>query len=124
MTDNDTRMVLTLWDHYQQSGYLSARILDHINDLNARYVDRAPIVELIASLPKKPFQLLTIHDAFRCLPSYGNDLRKQYTHQLALITKSKMLPFLLSQILQRPVTYTSPCPDMWRLVEDAEYTLS
>ena len=58
----DTTMVLTLWQHYKDTGYLSARILDHIHSTNARYVNRAEIIELIESLPKKPFEVLSIHD--------------------------------------------------------------
>lgn len=58
---HDTDMLLILWDHYKASGFLSARILDHITEFNARYVDRQDIMDLIDSLPKKPFEILTIH---------------------------------------------------------------
>lgn len=60
--DTNTKLLLTLWDHYKVSGYLSARILDHITDCNARYVDRQIIIDLIDTLPEKPFELLCIHD--------------------------------------------------------------
>ena len=63
-------------------------------------------------------------DCFRCLPSYGNDLRQQYTLQLALIAKSKMLEFLLSAILKKPITVEKPNPDMWKQIIGAEYALS
>ncbi|MFA7188508.1 MAG: DNA-directed RNA polymerase [Sphaerochaetaceae bacterium] len=60
--DKDSRMVQTLWDHYKKTGYLSARILDHIQVHNAMLVDHKDIWELIDSLPEKPFQILTVHD--------------------------------------------------------------
>jgi hypothetical protein len=120
----DTKMLLTLWNHYKASGYLSARILDYINDLNARYVDRQVILDLIDSLPDKPFELLCVHDAFRCLPAYGNDLRKQYNLQLALIAKSDLLAFVLTGMLNQPITITKPNPEMWLDILNANYTLS
>jgi hypothetical protein len=122
--DDNTDMLLTLWDHYKESGYLSARILDHITDFNARYVDRQAIFDLIDSLPKKPFEILTIHDCFRCLPSYANDLRKQYNLQLALIAKSKMLQTILTGVLNKPIVMYKPNPDMWKLILEADYSLS
>lgn len=122
--DVNTQTLLTLWRHYEVSGYLSARILDHLTDCNARYVDRQIIIDLIDSLPEKPFELLCIHDCFRCLPSYGNDLRKQYNLQLALIAKSDMLAFILSGVLDKPITIEKPNPDMWLQVLNADYALS
>ena len=122
--DKNTEMLLTLWDHYKTSGYLSARILDHITDCNARYVDRQLIIDLIDTLPEKPFDLLCVHDCFRVLPSYGNDLRKQYNLQLALIAKSDMLAFILSGVLAKPITIEKPNPEMWLQVLNAEYALS
>ena len=61
---------------------------------------------------------------FRCLPNYGNDLRKQYNLQLALIAKSDMLAFILSGVLDKPITIEKPNPDMWLQVLNAEYALS
>jgi hypothetical protein len=60
--DTNTQTLLNLWDNYIKSGYLSARILDHITDCNARYVDRQIIIDLIDTLPERPFELLCIHD--------------------------------------------------------------
>lgn len=124
MPDSNTKMVLTLWHHYLASGFLSVRIMDHLTDLNARYVDRDVVMNLISTLPVKPFQLLSVHDCFRCLPSYGNDLRQQYIHFLTDLAKSKMLSYLLSQILQRQVPIVRPNPEMWKLVAQANYPLS
>lgn len=124
LPDKNTEVLLTLWEHYIKSGYLSARILDHITDCNARYVDRQRIIDLIDTLPTRPFDLLCIHDCFRCLPNYGNDLRKQYNLQLALIAKSDMLAFILSGVLDKPITIEKPNPDMWLQVLNADYALS
>lgn len=60
--DYNADMVRTLWKHYEESGYLSARIIDHLNAHNLHLVRRETILELLDSLPEKPFEVLTVHD--------------------------------------------------------------
>jgi hypothetical protein len=122
-TDMD-KMVVTLWKHYQESGYLSARILDYITYLNAGHVDSKVIMELIDSLPKKPFKVFTVHDCFKCLPTYGDDLRKQYNIQLHLIAKSNMLNFILEQLLGKATKLKPIDPTLADDVLNSEYALS
>ena len=96
-------MVNQIWDFYKNSGYLSARILDYIDEDTLHLVDTNKINALIASLPEKPFQIVPVHDCFRVHPNHGNDLRKQYNMQLSLIAESDMLQFLLTQVLGKQV---------------------
>lgn len=117
-------MVKTLWDNYLRSGYLSARILDYLDLSNMGLVDKDTIYELIDSLPAKPFKVISVHDCFRCLPSYANDLRKQYNLQLSLIAKSNLLQDLLSQIVGRQLNIGKLDAGMWRDILDANYALS
>jgi hypothetical protein len=120
----DNCMVLKLWEHYVDSGYLSVRILEHLNEHNILFVDPGPIWVLLGSLPKKPFKLQAIHDCFRCLPHYGNDLRWQYNNQLHLIAKSNLLGFILSQLLHREVLVGKLDETMIEEILDADYALS
>lgn len=121
----DDQMVVTLWNHYQRTGYLSARILDHLSTDNVGWItNREPVRELIASLPKKPFKVLSVHDCFRCLPHYGNDLRRQYNLQLELIARSELLQDLASQIMGRPIYVTKINPNLHLKVREANYALS
>lgn len=118
------KMVEILWQHYLDSGYLSARIMAYLHPDTVHLVDRKVIKELLDSLPKKPFKVLSIHDAFRCLPQYGNDLRIQYNRQLMLIAKSNLLQFLLSQIMGKEVKIVKQDPDLWKDIMDSNYSLS
>jgi hypothetical protein len=122
--DADDEMVMTLWNHFKESGYLSARILDHLYGDNIDLVDEMEIRELLNSLPARPFQLLTVHDCFRCLPNHGNELREQYNLQLALIAKSQLLQFLVRQIVGREVEVNRIDEDMWKEIPDTDYALS
>ena len=97
--DRDTQLVATLWKHYEDTGFLSARIIDCLHLHNLHMVDMETILHLLESLPKKPFKVLTVHDCFRCLPTYVNDLRKQYNYLLAKLARSDLLSSILSQIM-------------------------
>lgn len=121
----EREMCQLLWDHYEKSGFLSARILDYVTHKSVDIVDRDVVLELINSLPAKRFEVLTVHDCFRCLPKYGNDLRIQYNRILAEITRSKMLQFLLRQIMKKDsVVVNQLNPTMWLDVLKANYALS
>jgi hypothetical protein len=121
--DEDNEVVLELWDHYRKSGYLSARILGHLNEQNIGWVDTDPLQDLLDSLPKKPFKVIPIHDCFRVHPNYGDDIRKQYNLQLSLIARSDMLSYLLTQLLGKQV----PVHKQYYMADEvlrADYALS
>jgi hypothetical protein len=122
-TMNDM-MVQILWARYQASGYLSARILDYLNEDNLGLVDVTKIQKLLDSLPFRPFKLVSIHDCFRCLPHYGNDLRIQYNLQLKLIAESTILQDLISQLIGQPVTIGKLDPGLPNRITHTNYALS
>lgn len=120
----DGQLLLALLQRYKASGYLSARILDCIHEHTAHLVPCDVVLELIASLPAKPFEVYSVHDCWKCLPTYGNDLRKQYTLQLHLIAKSHMLSDLLSQLMGHEVTIQKLDPTLADDILLSEYALS
>lgn len=117
-------MLRTLWEHYQQSGYLSARVLDYLTPKTAGLVDEAVIMELLDSLPEKPFKVVSIHDCFRVHPNYGDDLRKQYNLQLSLIARSNLLEHLLTQLTRSSMKIDKLDPNMHIDVLNTNYALS
>ncbi len=117
-------LVERLWEHYKESGYLSARILDHLDLSNIGIVDKDVIWELVESLPDKPFTVIAVHDCFRVLPNYGNDLREQYNRQLMLIGRSNLLQYLLSQITGRKLNIGKLDPNLWKDIMQTDYALS
>ena len=118
------KMVLTLWDHYMDSGFISARILDYLDRENIGLTRPGVIRFLLESLPVKPFEVITVHDCFRCLPNYGNDLRFQYNVLLAEIAQSNILSFLMSQMLGRIVKVDKIDPNLYKDILESNYALS
>ena len=97
------KMLTTLWNHYLQCNWLSARVFDYIDRENIDLVDRTKVAALIATLPVKPFSLLMNHDCFRVHPNYAGEMRIQYNRQLAELSDSNMLNFICSQLLGTPI---------------------
>jgi hypothetical protein len=115
--------VIKLWAHAQRSGYLSPRIIDFLDRENMGHVDGMQILELLLTFPKKPFEVISNHDCFRCLPNYGNDLRRQYNRILADLSKSTLLADLLTQITGRPIQ-VNKYSDLSEEILNANYSLS
>lgn len=125
LTDPDTQMVDTLWKHYEKTGLLSARIFDYLNEDSVSAVtDRSVVFRLIYSLPAKPFKVMSIHDCFRVLPNYGNDVRRQYNNLLVELAKGDLLSHILSMVLNRTVSVGKLDADMWKDVAQTNYALS
>ena len=93
------KMLTKLVQNHKASNWLSARVFDYIDRENVDLIDRQKVFDLIDTLPKSPFSLLSNHDCFRVHPNYADQMRLQYNRQLAELNDSNMLNFLCSQIL-------------------------
>lgn len=118
------QLVKTIWEHFLFSGFLSARILEHLDIDNLGYVEGGIVLKLLNRLPEKPFEVISVHDCFRCLPNYGNDLRRQYNNLLAEIAESDLLSYVISQIIGRRI-YVNKL-DRWLAIDirETNYALS
>lgn len=123
-TGKSAAMVQTLWELYQESGFLSVRILDYLYEDTCGLVDMQIIQDLVVTMPHVPFQLVTVHDCFRCHPNYGNDLRRQYNTILCQIKNSELLCFIASQVADQDIKArkVGNIPD--EVILNANYTLS
>jgi len=121
---DEDKLVTCLWAHYLDSGFLSARILSYLDIDNLGLVDAKVIQGLLNSLPEKPFEMISIHDCFRCLPNYGNDIRRQYNLLLATIAESELFSYVVSQICHRYIQAGKLDPKLGRDIREANYALS
>lgn len=120
---DDSKMVIKLWNWYLETNFLSVRILDYLNADNMGLVDSMVIAKMIKTMPDVPFEILSIHDCFRCLPNYGNDLRIQYNQILSDIAGSTILSSIASQIVGQPIT-VNKVGDLTQHALEADYALS
>lgn len=121
--EKDNAMVEALWGKYMETGYLSVRIIQHLNEDNIESVDKEKVLSLLGSLPKKPFQILTVHDCYRCLLSYGNDLRKQYNRIMHDVAQSSILENIIKQMTGKELVLPKDPTFAAKLLE-ANYALS
>lgn len=121
---SSAELVQALWEHYLECGFLSVRILDYLYEDTMGLVDPAVIEQLIATLPAKPFELVCVHDCFRCHPNYGNDLRRQYNTILADINDANILPFIASQVCKQDIRTRKVGKIAREVILNANYTLS
>lgn len=94
---HNIKMVNILWGHYLKSGLLSIRIMDYLDSYTMALVDLNIVEELVNATPKKQFQFIDIHDAFRLSPNYAAELQRQYNRLLYEVAKSDLFVFMANQ---------------------------
>lgn len=118
-------MVKTLVKLYEESGFLSARVLDYIDKYSISLVPEDELRELLSLVPEKPFKIFCVHDSYHVHPNYGNDIRWLYITQLARVSRSNMLQFILRQMYEdKNIKVNRADPDMWKDILNSEYALS
>lgn len=61
-TLENTEMVKTLWGLYKKSGFLSARILQHLDKCSIDLVCTDRIMQLLDTIPDTMFSIMSVHD--------------------------------------------------------------
>ena len=112
-----------LWKMYLRTNFLSARVIDLIDENNIGMISATALQNLLMTLPAKRFELLAIHDCFRVHPNYGNDLRRQYNQILSELAASDIISNIATQITGRKMTLRK-VGDISAKILDANYTLS
>ena len=88
----------------KDSGFVSLVGAEYINNncstvhnFSSEYL--VQLLDLInTTLAHDSFQLIMVHDEFKCHPNYCNSLRKEYATVMAEIADSDILRFILEQI--------------------------
>lgn len=118
--------LLRLLRLYRDSQFMSARIFQYIDGENSGHFSHAERLEVKylaqGMLVHRPFEILTIHDCFRCLPNYGNHLRYHYIEIMAQIARSEILSHIASQLTGRKVIAKKKA-DISSLILEAEYPI-
>lgn len=114
---------------YERSGIADVVILPYILDGHqTQYLSTEHIEGLLSIIETmfqyEPFEVVAIHDEFKCHPNNMNHLRQQYNHVLADIAESNLLGDVLGQLYNQEITYTKLSPDLGEVIRKANYALS
>lgn len=129
-TDNDAadRAIRYYSDLYNRSGMADMVILPHLTKHNVRALGEQHIKDLLAIietvLVHKPFEVVTVHDEFKCHPNYMNHLRQHYINIFAELADSRVLEMILSGIYDKPGKYKKLSTDLGDLIRESNYALS
>lgn len=88
---------------YKETGFLSARVISCLNYHTVKMFPEKELLSLMKSLPKKRFDLRTVHDEFYSLGSYCNDMREQYKNIIVEVAKSNLLSHVVQSICSEPL---------------------
>ena len=121
-TKENTLAVQRLWDLYEQTGFLSARILQHLDNFSIKLVSNREIERLMGTIPNKTFAIKTVHDCFSTHPNNALDLLLVFRNLYAELSKSKMLNYLLHCAMD--VDFQLQTEDMSKDILKAEYILT
>jgi len=116
-------------DQYNRSGMPDAVIFNHFSQyldtitLSNKHV--MSLIELAESmLGHKPFEIVTIHDEFKCHPNNCNHLRQHYIDILASLAESTILSDILSQLHGVQGKYNKLSNDLGAKIRLSNYALS
>lgn len=123
----DTKLAYYV-EQYQRSGMADVVILPHINVANVRFLDVDHLTQLKtiveSMLVHRPFEVVTVHDEFKCHPNNMNHLRQHYINVFAELAESNVLSDILSQIHGKPGTFTKLSSNLGQLIRGSNYALS
>ena len=116
-------------EQYDRSGMADIVIMDHLTWDNCKQLTSQHLRALQRILDSmvfkhKPFEVVTVHDDFKCHANNVNHLRAHYRDILAEMADSSMLDDLLSQVYQRAGTYAKKSTHLSNDIRQSNYALS
>lgn len=113
-----------LWEESQMADVVAVPHLveSDLTALPTLYL-KALLININSMLRHQPFEVVTIHDDFKCHPNNLTHLRRHYTDILAEISRSTTLDFILSQLYGTRMQWQQSDPDLWITIKDANYAL-
>lgn len=122
-----TEEVAYYQEHYNNTGMVDAVILPFLDGDTIRALETEHLRKLTGlvahMLEHKPFEIVTVHDDFKCHPNHMNHLRNHYRHILADLSESNTLDDVLSQLYGFADTVTRLSPQLGDTIRQANYAL-
>lgn len=112
-------------DLYKQTKVVDLCIIDYLNTANVICIPTELLNKLIAKcelmLAHKPFDLVTIHDEYKCHANYANYMRQHYIDTLVSLAEGDVLSHILSQLHNSKGTYKKLSTDLSTYIKDSNY---
>jgi hypothetical protein len=126
--DEVTKEVIYYVNQYERSGMADIVILSHLVPGDMGYLStehlKALAVIITGMVQYMPFEVITIHDEFKCHANNMNHLRQQYINVLAELADSNVLSDILGQLHGVSCTYTKLSSNLSTLIRNSNYALS
>ena len=97
--------------------------IEDMSSLDTKHLEALAVI-VNGMLEYRPFEVVTIHDEFKCHPNNMNHLRQQYINVLAELAESNLLDDLLSQLHGSPGSFKKLTPDLGTKIRMSNYALS
>lgn len=115
-------------ERFQETNMVDSVILPYLNSHSVKELSDLHIEKLITLcnllLPHKPFDIITIHDEFKCHPNNCNQMRRHYIEIFAELAESTILEDIFFQVCGHKPTYENKDPSLPALIRASEYPLS
>lgn len=115
---------IRLWE---ETGMADVVIAPHLTPATVMMLPTKMLQQLegimFSMLEHKPFEVVTIHDEFKCHANNMNHLRQHYNNILAELANSTVLDSILSQIHGQKGTVTKRSADLASKIRNANYAL-
>lgn len=111
-------------------GIPDARLLDYLKPESAQYMSDKHLKQMLRMceemLEHPAFEVVTVHDEFKCHPNNCNQMRKQYTRVLADLARGFALEDVYEQITGNVPTYANAMDgeELAELILNSNYALS
>lgn len=94
-----------------------------VHDLSDMHIEK--LIKLASSmLEHKPFELVTVHDEFKCHANNVNFMRQHYIDIFAEMAKSRLLKDIFLQMTGHECHYANAHPGIADMIRGSEYALS
>ena len=112
---------------YTRSGVPDGTILDCLDRDQVRHLGSMHLQHLAkvvnSMLEHEPFEVVTVHDDFKCHPNNMNHLRKHYVEILALLANGRLADDILTQIHGTTQQLGKVTPDLSTHILQSNYAL-
>lgn len=115
-------------DLFERTNMADVVIFNHMGKNSACFLSDDHIERLLETaewmLSHKPFEIVTVHDEFKCHPNNCNYMREAYVRIFAEMADSNILNDIFRQLTGGTVSYQGAYHNLSELIKESEYALS